>query len=214
MIALVTGGAGFIGTHTLVQLYQAGVPYVVIDNLCNSCPQALAAVSRITGEVVPFIRGDIKNSELMLPLLKSLQAHDKVVTVLHFAALKSVAESVSDPMRYYDNNIAGTISLLQSMTAAGVHQLIFSSSATVYGEPRRLPFDESHTIAPTSPYGHTKAIAEQMLAHWAASDPRNKVLSLRYFNPVGRTPVGSSARIRTACPTISFPASRAWRADG
>ena len=205
MIALVTGGAGFIGTHTLVQLYRSGIPYVVIDNLSNSCPQALAAVSRITGEVVPFIRGDIKNEGLMLALLRSLQAHGKTVTVIHLAGLKSVAESVSDPLRYYDNNITGTISLLQSMSAAGVHNLIFSSSATVYGEPRQLPFDESHRIAPTNPYGHTKAIAEQILSHWASSHPRNKVLSLRYFNPVGAHPSGLIGEDPHGPPNNLFP---------
>lgn len=205
MIALVTGGAGFIGTHTLVELHRSGLPYVVVDNLSNSSARALAAVSRITGAPVPFVRGDVKDSALIASVLKRLTACGETVTVIHFAALKSVAESVADPTRYFDNNITGTLKLLQSMHAAGVHNLIFSSSATVYGEPRRLPFDESHRIAPTNPYGHTKAIAERILSRWAAMHSGNKVLSLRYFNPVGAHPSGLIGEDPHGMPNNLFP---------
>lgn len=179
---LVTGGAGFIGSHTCVALANAGIPFMVLDNLCNSRPSVLERVERITGVPVPFIEGDIRDAAL----LRRVFAEHAVKAVIHFAALKSVGESVREPLRYYDNNVAGTVALLSAMRAANVRTLVFSSSATVYGDPASVPIREGFPLSATNPYGWSKLMMEQVLADVDAAEPGQwRIARLRYFNPVG-----------------------------
>ena len=179
---LVTGGAGFIGSHTCVALAQAGIPFVVLDNLCNSRRSVLERVERITGAPVTFIEGDIRDTAL----LQRVFAEHAVEGVIHFAALKSVGESVREPLRYYDNNVAGTVALLGAMRAANVRTLVFSSSATVYGDPASVPIREDFPLSATNAYGWSKLMMEQVLADVDASEPGQwRIARLRYFNPVG-----------------------------
>ncbi len=179
---LVTGGAGFIGSHTCVALAQAGIPFVVLDNLCNSRRSVLERVERITGAPVSFIEGDIRDTAL----LQRVFAEHPVEGVIHFAALKSVGESVREPLRYYDNNVAGTVALLGAMRAANVRTLVFSSSATVYGDPASVPIREDFPLSATNAYGWSKLMMEQVLADVDASEPGQwRIARLRYFNPVG-----------------------------
>ena len=179
---LVTGGAGFIGSHTCVALAQAGIPFMVLDNLCNSRRSVLERVERITGAPVSFIEGDIRDTAL----LQRVFAEHPVEGVIHFAALKSVGESVREPLRYYDNNVAGTVALLGAMRAANVRTLVFSSSATVYGDPASVPIREDFPLSATNAYGWSKLMMEQVLADVDASEPGQwRIARLRYFNPVG-----------------------------
>ncbi len=179
---LVTGGAGFIGSHTCVALAQAGIPFVVLDNLCNSRRSVLERVERITGAPVSFIEGDIRDTAL----LQRVFAEHPVEGVIHFAALKSVGESVREPLRYYDNNVAGTVALLGAMRAANVRTLVFSSSATVYGDPASVPIREDFPLSATNAYGWSKLMMEQVLADVDAAEPGQwRIARLRYFNPVG-----------------------------
>ncbi|CAI08309.1 UDP-glucose 4-epimerase GalE [Aromatoleum aromaticum] len=181
-VVLVTGGAGYIGSHTCVELLQSGHDVVVVDNLCNSKSEALARVEQIAGRrLAGFHEIDVRESDG----LKAVFGAYRVDAVIHFAALKAVGESVREPLEYYDNNIGGTIALTRAMAEAGVYRLVFSSSATVYGDPRSMPIAESAPAAPTNPYGRTKWMTEQVLSDVAASDPRWQVVLLRYFNPVG-----------------------------
>lgn len=179
---LVTGGAGYIGSHTALALLQAGYTVVVLDNLSNSSPQALDRVAQIAGRAARLVQGDIRDSAL----LQRLFAEHDFAAVLHFAGLKAVGESVREPLRYYDNNVAGTLALCQAMHAAGVFRLVFSSSATVYGDVEQMPISEATpTGRPANPYGWSKLMAEQVLADVAAADARWRIGVLRYFNPVG-----------------------------
>lgn len=179
---LVTGGAGYIGSHTTLALLQAGHEVVVLDNLCNSSQESLRRVARIAGRTPQFIQGDVRDAAL----LRQLFASHNISAVLHFAGLKAVGESVREPLRYYDNNVAGTLSLCQAMQAAGVHRIVFSSSATVYGADAPVPYSEATPVGqPTNPYGRSKLMVEDMLADLAASDARWHVAVLRYFNPIG-----------------------------
>ena len=179
---LVTGGAGFIGSHTCVALAQAGIPFMVLDNFCNSRRSVLERVERIIGAPVPFIEGDIRDTAL----LQRVFAEHPVEGVIHFAALKSVGESVREPLRYYDNNVAGTVALLGAMRAANVRTLVFSSSATVYGDPASVPIREDFPLSATNAYGWSKLMMEQVLADVDASEPGQwRIARLRYFNPVG-----------------------------
>jgi len=181
-VILVTGGAGFIGSHTCVALAQAGIPFVVLDNLCNSRRSVLERVERITGAPVSFIEGDIRDTAL----LQRVFAEHPAEGVIHFAALKSVGESVREPLRYYDNNVAGTVALLGAMRAANVRTLVFSSSATVYGDPASVPIREDFPLSATNAYGWSKLMMEQVLADVDASEPGQwRIARLRYFNPVG-----------------------------
>ena len=179
---LVTGGAGYIGSDTTLALLQAGVDVVVLDNLCNSSAESLRRVERICGRAPVFVQGDIRDAEL----LDALFARHAVDAVLHFAGLKAVGESVQEPLDYYENNVAGSVALCQAMTRAGVFQLVFSSSATVYGEPAHIPINEDcPTGVPTYPYGRSKLMVEELLRDLAHADPRWRIALLRYFNPVG-----------------------------
>lgn len=178
---LVTGGMGYIGSHTAAVLTEAGHRVVLYDNLCNSKRSVQQRLKTITGRALPFINADVRDST---KLKQTLKEHD-IDAVIHFAGLKAVGESVEKPIDYYDNNIAGAISLLQSMRAANVKTLVFSSSATVYGDPHYLPVDEAHPTAATNPYGRSKLHIEEMLADVAKSCKSWHIACLRYFNPVG-----------------------------
>lgn len=179
---LVTGGAGYIGSHTTLALLEAGYKVVVLDNLCNSSAESLRRVERICGTAPTFVEGDIRDAAL----LDSLFATHRVDAVLHFAGLKAVGESVQKPLQYYENNVAGSVTLCQAMARAGVFRLVFSSSATVYGEPAQMPIREDFpTGVPTNPYGRSKLMVEEILGDLARSEPRWSIALLRYFNPVG-----------------------------
>lgn len=178
---LVTGGAGYIGSHTCVELLTAGYDVVVYDSFSNSNPQSLERVAGIAGKQATVVRGDVRDGEL---LEKTLRQH-QCTAVIHFAGLKAVGESVEKPLEYYDHNVIGTHRLLQAMQSAGVRSLVFSSSATVYGDPQRLPLTEDHPLSATNPYGQTKLIIEEMLRDVFQSSPEWKIAILRYFNPVG-----------------------------
>ncbi len=178
---LVTGGAGYIGSHTCVELLTAGHEVTVFDNFSNSQPEALARVERITGKKPGLIEGDIRDRAALAAALHRSGAS----AVIHFAGLKAVGESVQNPLAYYDNNVVGTLRLLEAMTECGVKTLVFSSSATVYGEPQRLPLTEDHPLSATNPYGQTKLTIETMLRDLFRSDAAWRIAILRYFNPVG-----------------------------
>jgi UDP-glucose 4-epimerase len=183
---LVTGGAGYIGTHTCVELLEQGYEVLVLDNLCNSSAVALDRVREITGRELTLLEIDLRQREAVDA---ALQRHP-VDAVIHFAGLKAVGESVEQPLRYYDNNLSGTINLLQAMAAAGVRRLVFSSSATVYGEPDSLPIREDFPLSATNPYGRSKLVLEEVLRDLYASDERWDISILRYFNPAGAHPSG------------------------
>ena len=179
---LVTGGAGYIGSHTTLALLKSGVDVVVLDNLCNSSVESLHRVSQLAVRKPEFVEGDIRD-RVMLNHLFAQRSFDAVI---HFAGLKSVGESVSQPLHYYDNNVHGSLTLLQACTQAGVFNVVFSSSATVYGEPVHMPISEECPVSqPTNPYGRSKLMVEDMLRDLAMSDPRWHIAILRYFNPVG-----------------------------
>lgn len=178
---LVTGGAGYIGSHTCVELLNAGHELVVFDNFCNSHPEALARVEKITGRKLNVVKGDIRDQGALEEAIRRFNC----TAVIHFAGLKAVGESVEKPLDYYDNNVIGTHRLLQAMTNCGVKTLVFSSSATVYGEPQFLPLTEQHPLSATNPYGRTKLAIEEMLRDLYRSDPSWRIGILRYFNPVG-----------------------------
>ena len=181
-VTLVTGGAGYIGSHTCVELLAAGQEVVVVDDLSNASPEALRRVEELSGRSLrAFVQGDVRNAELLAQVF----ATHEVDAVIHFAASKAVGESVAQPLAYYDNNLGGLITLLQVMEVAGCRRMVFSSSATVYGDPARVPIDEGFPTTATNPYGWTKLMGEQILRDLAASDERWKVILLRYFNPVG-----------------------------
>lgn len=182
MNVLLTGGTGFIGSHTAVCLTEAGHTPVLYDNLSNSRPEVIDALEKITGVRPAFVRGDIRDKAL---LTETLRAH-RIDAVIHFAGLKAVGESVVKPLAYYDNNISGTVTLLEAMKEAGVARLIFSSSSTVYGTPKALPLTEDMpTGEPTNPYGRTKLMIEEILADLCAAEPAFTAVCLRYFNPIG-----------------------------
>jgi UDP-glucose 4-epimerase len=177
----VTGGAGYIGTHTCVELLHAGHQVAVFDNFSNSQPEALTRVEQITGKRPLLFQGDIRDRAVLLDALRQSGA----TAVIHFAGLKAVGESVAQPLTYYDNNVVGTVRLLEVMDACGVKTLVFSSSATVYGDPQHLPLTEDHPLSATNPYGKTKLVIEEMLRDLYRSDPSWHINILRYFNPVG-----------------------------
>lgn len=181
MTVLITGGAGYIGSHCCVAFLEAGYDIVVLDNLSNASRVSIDRIAAITGRHIPFEMADIRDQDRLEHILKDY----KCSAVVHFAGLKAVGESTNIPLAYYENNVVGTHRLLSAMARSGVRRMIFSSSATVYGEPQFLPLTEDHPTSATSPYGRTKLIIEDMLRDVAASDPAWRFGILRYFNPVG-----------------------------
>lgn len=198
---LITGGAGYIGTHIAVALMQMGHCVVLYDNLSNSSPKALERLNLVAGRAVPFINGDVCDSACLLDALVS----QEIDAVIHCAGLKAVGESVHNPMNYYANNVQGAISLLQAMKGAGVKTLVFSSSATVYGEPKYMPLDENHPIHATNPYGRTKVHIEEMLNDISSSDDEWRIVCLRYFNPVGAHESGLIGECPLGLPNNLMP---------
>ena len=186
MNILVTGGAGYIGTHTCIELLAEGHAIVVLDNLCNSSPEAIHRVEQISQKSIPFIEGDIRDEAL----LNDLFSQHRFDAVVHFAGLKAVGESCAMPLKYYENNISGTITLCQVMANHNVKRLIFSSSATVYGDPHALPIKEDFPLSATNPYGHSKLVVEEVLRELQKADNEWNIALLRYFNPVGAHPSG------------------------
>ncbi|MFO1405179.1 MAG: UDP-glucose 4-epimerase GalE [Azonexus sp.] len=183
---LVTGGTGYIGSHTAVELLATGAEVVILDNLCNSSPRVLDRIEQISGRRPHFVEGDIRDSAT----LAALFARYPVSGVIHFAGLKAVGESVEQPLRYYDNNVAGSLRLVEAMAEAGIQTLVFSSSATVYGDPHSLPIREDFPRSATNPYGRTKLVVEDLLSDWSQARPDWRIALLRYFNPVGAHPSG------------------------
>lgn len=179
---LVTGGAGYIGSHTLLELLAADYQPIVLDNLCNSSFEAIVRAEKISGKSIQFTQGDVRD----FSVLEKIFAEHAIEAVVHFAGLKAVGESVELPLKYYDNNVYGSQVLLHAMLQAGVYRLVFSSSATVYGEPAQMPIAESCPVGrPTNPYGRSKLMVEDILRDLAFSEPRLQIGILRYFNPVG-----------------------------
>ena len=178
---LVTGGAGYIGSHTCVELLSSDYKVVVLDNLCNSSREAVRRVESITGKEIIFVEGDIRDRTL----LKQLFSEYSFNSVVHFAGLKAVGESTTVPLKYFDNNVSGTVALCEEMAAHGVFNLVFSSSATVYGDPASLPIKEDFPLGATNPYGRSKLMVEEILGDLYSSDNRWNIALLRYFNPIG-----------------------------
>lgn len=181
MRILITGGAGYIGSHTLVEVLNAGHDAHVIDNFSNARPEVLARLKQLTNRDAELSHTDIRNREAVTAAVTGFAPE----AVIHFAGLKAVGESIADPLAYYDSNVAGTVVLLQALRASGCRRVVFSSSATVYGDPDYLPIDEAHPLRATNPYGRSKLQIEAMLQDLAASDPAWSIALLRYFNPVG-----------------------------
>lgn len=178
---LITGGTGYIGSHAVVELMMAGHTAVVFDNFCNSKASVLDRIQRIVGRRPEFRQGDVRDR----PALRQLFAGHRFDAVMHFAGLKAVGESVKQPLEYYDNNVSGSVALLECMAGAGVKTMVFSSSATVYGEPATVPIREDFPLSANNPYGRSKLLIEEILRDVAAADPAWQVALLRYFNPVG-----------------------------
>ncbi|EAT13131.1 UDP-glucose 4-epimerase GalE [Bermanella marisrubri] len=204
---LVTGGAGYIGSHTCVELLEAGYDVVVLDNLSNSNPKSLDRVQEITDKTLQFIEGDVRDREVLQAIFNK---HD-VYGVIHFAGLKAVGESCEMPMHYYDNNVYGSIVLTQEMEKAGVKNLVFSSSATVYGDPERLPLTEDMPLSATNPYGRSKLMIEDMLRDLEVADQLTEqeikwnIAILRYFNPVGAHKSGNIGEDPNGIPNNLMP---------
>ena len=202
MNILVTGGAGFIGAHTVATLTEAGHRPVIVDNLCNASPQVVGRIAEITGTRPAFYQGDIRDRSL----LQRIFAEQPIDGVIHFAALKAVGESVQKPLEYYDNNVSGSLILLEEMRRAGVKSIVFSSSATVYGDPQRVPIRETDpTGATTNPYGTSKHMMERMMQDVHTADPEWSVTLLRYFNPIGAHESGRIGELPNGIPNNLLP---------
>jgi len=201
MKVLVTGGAGYIGSHTCVELLEAGHEVFVIDNLSNGHEAALERVRGITNCELQFMNADIRDANALNKVFKIF----KPDSVIHFAGLKAVGESVTDPLMYYDVNVGGSISLLAAMTRAECNNIVFSSSATVYGEPQYLPYDELHPTNPVNPYGKTKLMIEEILRDWVEINSQKKATILRYFNPVGAHKSGQIGEDPNGTPNNLMP---------
>ncbi|MBO4796890.1 MAG: UDP-glucose 4-epimerase GalE, partial [Verrucomicrobia bacterium] len=198
---LLTGGAGYIGSHTAVELLNAGYEVLCVDNCYNSSPDALKRVEKITGKTVKFYQNDILDADAM----RRIFSENKIDAVIHFAGLKAVGESVSIPLKYYHNNISGTVVLCEAMQEAGVKRIVFSSSATVYGLPKSLPIREDFPLSATNPYGRTKLMIEEILRDVAVSDPEWSISILRYFNPVGAHKSGQIGESPRGIPNNLMP---------
>ena len=202
MTILVTGGAGYIGSHTVVELQNAGYDVVVVDNLANSSEKSLQRVEAITGKKVPFYKADILDREAMNEIFDK----EKIDCCIHFAGLKAVGESVQKPWEYYENNISGTLTLVDVMRKHGVKNIIFSSSATVYGNPAVIPITEECPKGQcTNPYGWTKSMLEQILTDIQKADPEWNVILLRYFNPIGAHKSGTMGENPNGIPNNLMP---------
>lgn len=198
---LLTGGAGFIGSHTYIALSQAGFKPVILDDFSNSNPIVLERLQRITGQAVVCQHGSVADAALVQSIIERYQ----IGAVIHFAGFKAVGESVAQPLKYFDNNLGGMVSLLQAMNAASCHALVFSSSATVYGDPASTPITEDFPRSHTSPYGHTKLVCEDMLAAMCVANPVWRMGVLRYFNPVGAHPSGLIGEDPAGLPNNLMP---------
>lgn len=201
MRILLTGGAGYIGSHTAVALIAAGHDVVCFDNMANSRPEVMIRLEEITARTIPLIVGDVRDRATLSDALRS----HAIDAVIHFAGLKAVGQSTREPMLYYDNNVRGTLCLLEAMAQCDVRHLVFSSSATVYGEPQYLPLDEDHPTSATNPYGRTKLMAEDMLMDIASADTTWRIAALRYFNPVGAHPSGLIGEDPNGTPNNLMP---------
>ena len=198
---LVTGGAGYIGSHAVVALQQAGCRVLVLDDFSNSSPRAFERIERITAVAPAWRRGDIRDAAL----LDDIFATHAIDAVIHFAGLKAVGESVAEPLRYYRNNVAGSLCLFEAMARHGCRRLVFSSSATVYGDPASVPIREDFPLSATNPYGRSKLMIEEMLRDLCAADPAWQVYILRYFNPVGAHPSGLIGEDPAGIPNNLLP---------
>jgi UDP-glucose 4-epimerase len=198
---LVTGGAGYIGSHTAVELLNTGHQVVIVDNLCNSSAKVLDRIEALAGKNFSFVQADVRDGAA----LDRIFAEHRIDGVIHFAGLKAVGESVAQPLRYFDNNVGSTLALLQAMDRAGVRRIVFSSSATVYGDPEQVPITESSRLQVTNPYGRTKLICEDILRDLQVSDPRWQVAILRYFNPVGAHISGTIGENPSGTPNNLMP---------
>ncbi|WP_046167802.1 UDP-glucose 4-epimerase GalE [Chromobacterium vaccinii] len=197
---LVTGGAGYIGSHTCVKLLEAGHELVVLDNLCNSKEEALRRVQALAGKPLTFIQGDIRDEAALNEAFRH-----PIEAVIHFAGLKAVGESVAKPLEYYENNVSGTLALLRAMKRHGVDRLVFSSSATVYGNPASAPITEDFPLSATNPYGRSKLIVEDMLRDFAKAEPEWRIALLRYFNPIGAHESGDIGEDPNGIPNNLMP---------
>ncbi|PML13477.1 UDP-glucose 4-epimerase GalE [Vibrio breoganii] len=201
MNVLVTGGMGYIGSHTCIQLLEAGMTPVIFDNLYNSKASVNQRISLVSGQNVEFVEGDIRDKAL---LVKTMQQYN-IDAVIHFAGLKAVGESVAKPLEYYDNNVNGTLVLVDAMREAGVKRLVFSSSATVYGDPASVPITEDFPTSATNPYGRSKLMVEECLTDFQAANPDWSITLLRYFNPVGSHPTGQLGEDPQGIPNNLMP---------
>ena len=201
MAILTTGGAGYIGSHTCVQLLEAGYKIVVVDNLSNSSVESLNRVKQLSDKTFAFVQADIRNKSAMRALFK---AH-KITAVIHFAGLKAVGESAQKPQLYYDNNVVGSLSLFEVMHEFGVKTIVFSSSATVYGDPASMPITEDFPLSATNPYGRTKLILEDILRDLHAADSTWRIGLLRYFNPIGAHQSGMIGEDPNGIPNNLLP---------
>jgi len=206
---LITGGAGFIGSHTCLVLLEAGHSLMVLDNFTNSSPKSLRRVQELAGPEaagrLTVVEGDIRSAADLERAFAAAPADQPITAVIHFAGLKAVGESVRDPLRYWDVNLAGSRQLLATMQAHGCRTLVFSSSATLYGYPEVVPIPETAPIQPINPYGQSKAAVEQLLADLASSEPGWRIARLRYFNPVGAHPSGRIGEDPSGIPNNLFP---------
>lgn len=199
---LITGGLGYIGSHTCVALAEAGYGLVIVDNLSNAKPLVLERIRELApGARLAFHRADLRDHAA----LEGIFSSERIEAVIHFAGLKAVGESVQKPLLYYGNNVGGTLALLGAMAKHGVRELVFSSSATVYGEPQKLPIPETHALGPTNPYGQTKLVIEKLLHGYSGSDPDFRFMALRYFNPTGAHPSGRIGEDPAGVPNNLFP---------
>jgi UDP-glucose 4-epimerase len=201
MNILLTGGTGYIGSHTALVLAQAGHRITLFDNLCNSQISVASRLETLSAQKMDFVQGDVRDT----PLLSSVLKERNIDAVIHFPGLKAVGDSVKNPVEYYANNVQGSISLLQAMQANHIKTLVFSSSATVYGVPHYLPYDETHPTKAINPYGSTKLQIEDMLRDVAASDPEWSIAVLRYFNPVGAHESGFIGEMPSGVPNNLMP---------
>ncbi|GAM58405.1 UDP-glucose 4-epimerase [Vibrio ishigakensis] len=201
MKVLVTGGMGYIGSHTCIQLIEAGMTPIIFDNLYNSKASVIGRLKEVTGQDIEFVQGDIRDRALMVETLSKFE----IDAVIHFAGLKAVGESVEKPLEYYDNNVNGTLVLVDAMREVGVKRLVFSSSATVYGDPHTVPITEDFPTSATNPYGRSKLMVEECLTDFQKANPDWSITLLRYFNPVGSHPSGKLGEDPQGIPNNLMP---------